>query len=429
MNTEFQSYSCVKTFNQMSLHVHFLFAFLILALYLPAQPYEDLSADKKGAISVVDATNYYVKVSGTETNDGLSWSRPTTLDKALLICKDGDSIHIAEGKYIPTREVLSDEVVTDRDRTFEISKNVALIGGYPANASNGDFPDHLLYPTILDGYISYQSDLEERLRTGTNLIGEMLSSVTYYVAQGARVAEIAYTSIKQEKMKLFVYEIDLTVPTISVEVSTPDNQNAFKRQKMTEQAVFEDGEGHKVWGGVNGDFFNMETGEPQGIVYKNGVALKESFFTSSNTFFAITYQRRAVIGGLNDYNSIKSTLKEALGGRTWLVKNGVVQTFTNDTIDAPRTCIGVSIDRQKIYILSVDGRQETYSNGMNYEELSDCMYALGAYNAINIDGGGSTTFFRRKTDDFSAGRFEIRNKPSDGTERPVANGLLIISNE
>jgi len=429
MNFEFQSNYSVKSFIRMSLHYCPLAVFLILTFYLRAQSYDGLSVYKQKLTPETNATNYYVKVSGTETNDGLSWSRPITLDKALLLCKDGDSIHIAEGKYIPTREVITADVVTERDRTFEISKNVALIGGYSANASDGDLPNHLLYPTIFDGDITYQSDIEERLITGTNLINEVSSSLTYYVAQGARVAEIAYTSIKQEKMKLFVYEIDLTVPTISVEVSTPDNQNAFKRQKMTEQAIYEDGAGHKVWGGVNGDFFNMETGEPQGIVYKNGVALKESFFTSSNTFFAITYQRRAIIGGINDYNSIKSTLKEALGGRTWLVKNGVVPTFTNDTVYAPRTCIGVSKDRLKIYILSVDGRQKTYSNGMNYEELSNCMFALGAYNAINIDGGGSTTFFRRKTDDFSAGRFEIRNKPSDGTERPVANGVLIISNE
>ena len=413
----------------MSLHFHLLFALLFLALYLPAQPYDYLSVDNQTSISETDAINYYVKVSGTETNDGLSWERPITLDKALQLCKDGDSIHIAEGRYIPTREVLSANIVTERDRSFEISKNVALIGGYPANASQGAIPDHTLYPTIFDGDISYQSDLEERLRTNTNLIDEMLSSVTYYVAQGARVAEIAYTSTKGKSMKLFVYEIDMTVSTISLEVSTPDNQAVYTRQKMTEQATYEDELGHKVLGGVNGDFFNMDTGEPQGIVYKNGVALKESFYATNNTFFAISYQRRAIIGGLNDYSSTKSTIKEALGGRTWLVKNGVVPTFTNDTIYEPRTCIGTSIDRQKIYILSVDGRQETYSNGMNYGELSSCMYALGAYNAINIDGGGSTTFFRRKTDDFSDGRFEIRNTPSDGTEREVANGLLIISNE
>lgn len=377
----------------------------------------------------LSADNYYVKISGTETNDGLSWARPITLDKALQICEDGDSIHIAEGTYIPTREVASAGTLTKRDRTFEIAKNVALIGGYPANALVGAVPNPALYPTVLNGDISYQSDIEEYLRTRANIIKEISSSIVYYVAQGARVAEIAYTSTRGKLMKLFVYEIDLTAPSISIEVSTPDNQAVFKRQKMTEQAIYEDGTGHKVWGGVNGDFFNMKTGEPRGIVYKNGVALKESFFTTNNTFFAITHQRKAVIGDLNEYNSIKGTLKEALGGRTWLVKNGVVSAFANDTLYEPRTCVGVSKDRQKIYLLAVDGRQETYSNGMNYGELSRCMYALGAYNAINIDGGGSTTFFRRKTDDFSVGCFEIRNKPSGGTERPVANGLLIISNE
>jgi exopolysaccharide biosynthesis protein len=67
---------------------------------------------------------------------------------------------------------------------------------------------------------------------------------------------------------------------------------------------------------------------------------------------------------------------------------------------------------------------------MSFEELGKCMMALGAYNSVNLDGGGSTTFFIRNTSEFADGRFEVRNWPSDngGKERAVANGLLIVSN-
>ena len=56
------------------------------------------------------------------------------------------------------------------------------------------------------------------------------------------------------------------------------------------------------------------------------------------------------------------------------------------------------------------------------------MNAIGCHWAINIDGGGSSTFIVRKdgapfTD---AGRFLIRNKPSDGSERAIGPGLAVV---
>ena len=54
------------------------------------------------------------------------------------------------------------------------------------------------------------------------------------------------------------------------------------------------------------------------------------------------------------------------------------------------------------------------------------MKALGAKNAINLDGGGSSTFIIRKIAGFEDGRFAIRNWPYDngGVEREVANGII-----
>lgn len=80
-------------------------------------------------------------------------------------------------------------------------------------------------------------------------------------------------------------------------------------------------------------------------------------------------------------------------------------------------------------MLVVDGRNFHYSNGMNYDDLAKFMKALGAYQAINLDGGGSSTFFIRTTPSFDDGRFVVRNWPTDngGKERSVANGLIVVS--
>lgn len=267
------------------------------------------------------------------------------------------------------------------------------------------------------------------LVNGTDLIAQIKSDTSYMVTAGVTATEIAYLSMKGLAMKAFVFEIDLTNPNINIEVSTPNNKPAFAMQPMTEQASYEDAEGHKVWGGINGDFFNTTNGAPQGIVYKDGEGIKTTFTDAVCTYFAITSDKKALIAGQDEYPELKSLFKEALGGRVWLVERGALSIQTDDRVE-PRTCIGVSKDGKRVWMLAVDGRNFWYSNGMQYVELGKCMIALGAYNAINLDGGGSTTFFVRNTPDFVDGRFEIRNWPYDGggKERAVANGLLLIGN-
>lgn len=79
--------------------------------------------------------NIFVKTTGTDANDGSSWAKATTLSKALQIVKEGDEIHIAAGTYVPANMVTGG--VEEGDRTFEITKNATLIGGYPTDATDG----------------------------------------------------------------------------------------------------------------------------------------------------------------------------------------------------------------------------------------------------------------------------------------------------
>jgi exopolysaccharide biosynthesis protein len=77
----------------------------------------------------------------------------------------------------------------------------------------------------------------------------------------------------------------------------------------------------------------------------------------------------------------------------------------------------------------VDGRQPFYSEGITLKELADLMISLGAQNAMNLDGGGSSTMVVEGED----GRPRILNSPIDnyipGRERPVANHLGIFVNK
>ena len=84
----------------------------------------------------------------------------------------------------------------------------------------------------------------------------------------------------------------------------------------------------------------------------------------------------------------------------------------------PRTAAGVSADGRTLYLVAIDGRQAGWSVGLTLPELADVLIGLGADDAVNLDGGGSTAFVHQPADGD-----RIINKPSDGRFRPVANHL------
>lgn len=88
----------------------------------------------------------------------------------------------------------------------------------------------------------------------------------------------------------------------------------------------------------------------------------------------------------------------------------------------PRTALGLSRDKRYLFLLVVDGRQPGYSIGADLGDLCDMMFAAGASDAINMDGGGSTTLavYDRKD-----GTPRVLNRHKGGWTRTVALNLGI----
>lgn len=107
------------------------------------------------------------------------------------------------------------------------------------------------------------------------------------------------------------------------------------------------------------------------------------------------------------------------GDRPLLINN--VRSVINNTIAHPRTAVGVDVDGRKLLILVVDGRSSV-SRGYTMVELADMMATLGADNAINLDGGGSSAMYTRT----ASGAMGIVNEPSDGSERLVPNAFGVV---
>ncbi|MCX5689847.1 MAG: phosphodiester glycosidase family protein [Planctomycetota bacterium] len=87
----------------------------------------------------------------------------------------------------------------------------------------------------------------------------------------------------------------------------------------------------------------------------------------------------------------------------------------------PRTAAGVSRDGRTLYLLVLDGRQPDWSAGATLEETATILRECGAWDAVNLDGGGSTMMLWK---DPKTGEWRT-NRPSGGAPRPVAAGLGI----
>ena len=82
----------------------------------------------------------------------------------------------------------------------------------------------------------------------------------------------------------------------------------------------------------------------------------------------------------------------------------------------PRTMAGVTGDG-RLLLVAVDGRAPGYSAGLDFEEEAGVMRALGAQDAVNLDGGGSTTMTIRGA---------VVTRPSDASgERPIGDAILV----
>lgn len=120
--------------------------------------------------------------------------------------------------------------------------------------------------------------------------------------------------------------------------------------------------------------------------------------------------------------------KMMIGGHALLVDNGAIKKYTKDVNSIggvrARTAVGISQDGKTVYIVSAEGRTNR-SPGLSLNELSQFMLDLGAYKAMNLDGGGSTAMAVRNLGDLK--RTRVTNPERNAGERKVVNGLGVFN--
>ncbi|GAA6619366.1 phosphodiester glycosidase family protein [Scytonema sp. NUACC26] len=235
---------------------------------------------------------------------------------------------------------------------------------------------------------------------------------------------------KPRPVMTHIVTIDLTKPGIKALVTpgvktvndgenraqtTSKFLNQFKLQLAINASYFQDFYENTPWDYYphSGDIVN-----PIGDTISNGYRYSQP---EKNWFvLCISPTNRAQI--LESEKCPEGT-EQGIAGNQLLVDRGrSAISDLGDDKPYPRVAVAVNREGTKLWLIAVDGKQPYYSEGVAIAELTKIILDLGAYTALNIDGGGSTTLVMAKER-----KPKVLNAPIHTRipmrERPIANHL------
>jgi exopolysaccharide biosynthesis protein len=172
---------------------------------------------------------------------------------------------------------------------------------------------------------------------------------------------------------------------------------------------------------VDGIVTGKRTGGEAFQIPKDGEAYVLAVRNTSLNNFEVGNSVSLELSTVPDLDSIKF----AVGGGSIILKDGELSlTNINSKGNEPRTGIGINRDSTELILATIDGRDTSFK-GVSQEMFGAILRDLGAYNALNLDGGGSTTMAIKPKDEDKP---TVVNKPSDGGERSVVNAVGVFSN-
>ena len=278
-------------------------------------------------------------------------------------------------------------------------------------------------------------DEEEKM---DNEYYSVFSSTTSILAPGIEQTIRYATTADKKQIAYYVATVDVTRDDVTIMANYRNNDpsKGWGMQRVQDQANAllkkhtdpSDPENYienfNVIVATNADGYNMSTGKPGGLLVMEGV---EWHPVDKDGFFAILKDGTAMIGTQAEYEAYKDQIQEGIGGfGAVLIHEGevVVQkssSYYNNR--ASRTAIGITADG-KVVMMVLDGRQEPFSAGGSMEEIAQIMLDAGCVEAVNLDGGGSSTYLSKGE---GSDTLQLVNRPSDGYARSVATSLVAIS--
>jgi exopolysaccharide biosynthesis protein len=230
-----------------------------------------------------------------------------------------------------------------------------------------------------------------------------------------------------------VVQIDLSLGKFALRLTRPDVSGGKEFRSLTTSSYTRQS-GALI--GVNAGFFGPVVDvegvamDAAGFVVADGVVASPPLVPSQDSAVVkavVCFESKRVF--IDDVQSCPSQYREGLAAGPRLLREGVVVPDPANQTRHPRTALGISASGDTVWLVVTDGRQSGYSEGATLAEMADLLKALGAVNAINLDGGGSSALVYN---DPRSG-LRVLNRPIQsglpGKERPVAThiGVFVVA--
>ena len=263
----------------------------------------------------------------------------------------------------------------------------------------------------------------------------VLKNESYNLAPGATETEIVVNNADGNDRKVVhVFEVDTKNENIEVlpgyygiDKLDPENlsdKTYWTDGKVTDTVKYYEEMGYNVVGAMN-TALAYDSNAPYGYMVWEGTVLgTPEVHKGAQTYLAIDGDGNCELRSMS--TPLDGTEVTAISANFgWLVKDGTLQktTVERTSSDASRSMIGIKADGTLVFC-QVDGRNAPVSTGLSDYEMGEMMLSLGCVNAVNCDGGGSSTFVSKRE-----GESEnvMRSVPSDGSERPTINSVILVS--
>jgi hypothetical protein len=254
-------------------------------------------------------------------------------------------------------------------------------------------------------------------------------------------------------MRVHVLEVNLRRPGTRLMITPPDRSGGLEYRAQTVSTFLK---AHGLQAAINGGYFlPFKGGSPGGddFVPQAGDGAnvsgaswgmgREASPVELDLADELNYDRRVTVilciddgvrVSIRDGQVCPGGTEDSLSAGPRLLRAGIAEPADPNrpppsgdrTAGGPRTAVGVSKDGRRVWLVVVDGRQPGFSEGASTPELKTLFLALGAHDAMNFDGGGSSTMVVAGPEGPKVVSSPIHTGVP-GRERPSANHLGVFA--
>jgi len=273
-----------------------------------------------------------------------------------------------------------------------------------------------------------------------DVIGCLYSDEEKTITDGLTYTFVHYLGKDGAPMRIWFLKAETAKANISFDQTWAGENFQTRMEPLSEMIARVDSAQNYVWAAINSDFGSDAQKGPQGIFHHKGVCYKSTFNVLSTNpdrprcFWYMKPDGTIDMADQSDYKAIAAseTIVEASAGGPLLIDHGVIVNIPTPQADGltdrhPRTALGVEDDGTTLWMMVADGRRYTWSNGLQYPAMCSIMQALGCYNMMNLDGGGSSEMLVKSAE--PSKKYDIINWLNDGggVERSLATGLYVAT--